>query len=100
MSEVVPKRQFITDSAGKPVGVTLPLEQFALAEAILEQQFPTTNNMEKLERMRQAAHDPRFLADFRETTSAFARADAECSELGRWYRSDGVSPPQKRVSTQ
>ncbi len=77
MSEVVLKRQFITDSAGKPVGVILPLEQFAVIEEILEQQFPVTNDVEKLERMRQAARDPRFLADLHETMSAFAEADAE-----------------------
>lgn len=77
MSEVVLKRQFITDSAGKRVGVILPLEQFALVEQMLEEQFPTTNDVEKLERMRQAAHDPLFLADLNETMSAFAEADAE-----------------------
>lgn len=55
MSEVVLKRQFITDSTGKPVGVILPLEQFAAVEEILEQQFPATNDVEKLEGMRQAA---------------------------------------------
>ena len=77
MSEVVLKRQFITDSAGKPVAVILPLEQFALVEEILEQQFPTTNDVEKLDRMRQAVRDPRFLADLHETMSAFAKADAE-----------------------
>jgi hypothetical protein len=77
MSEVVLKRQFITDSAGKRVGVILPLEQFALVEQMLEEQFPATNDVEKLERMRQAAHDPLFLADLNETMSAFAEADAE-----------------------
>lgn len=77
MSEVVLKRQFITDSAGNPVAVILPLEQFPLVEKILEQQFPAANDLEKLKRMRQVAHDPRFLADLHETISAFAEADAE-----------------------
>jgi hypothetical protein len=77
MSEAILKRQFITDSAGKPVGVILPLEQFALVEEILEEQFPATNDVEKLERMRQAAHDPLFLADLHETMSAFGGVDAE-----------------------
>ncbi len=81
MSEVILKRQFITDSAGKRVGVILPLEQFALVEGVLEQQFPVTSDVEKLERMRQAAHDPCFLADLRETMSDFAEADAEWWEL-------------------
>jgi hypothetical protein len=77
MSEVVLKRKFITDSAGKPVGVILPRQQFAGVEEILEQQFPVANDAEKLEGMRQAADDPRFLADLHETTSAFAEVDAE-----------------------
>jgi hypothetical protein len=77
VSEVVLRRQFITDSAGKPVGVILPLEQSALVEEILEQQFPVTNDAEKLERMRQAARDPHFLADLQETMSAFGEVDAE-----------------------
>ena len=77
MSEAVLKRQFITDSVGRPVGVILPLEQFAVVEEILEQQFPVSDDVEKLERMRQAAHDPHFLADLHETMSAFAEADAE-----------------------
>jgi hypothetical protein len=77
MSKVVLKRQFITDSAGKPVGVILPLEQFAAVEEILEQQFLATNDVEKMERMRQAADDPRFLTDLHETMSAFAEVDAE-----------------------
>jgi len=57
--------------------VILPLEQFAAVEEILEQQFPATNDVEKLERMRQAADDPHFLADLHETMSAFAEVDAE-----------------------
>lgn len=51
-------------------------------EEILEQQFPASNDVEKLERMRQAAHDPRFLADLHETMSAFADVDAE------WWESE------------
>ena len=83
MGEVVLKRQFITDSAGRPVGVILPLEQFALVEEILEEQFPASNDVEKLEKMRQAAHDPRFLADLQATMSTFAGVDAEWWEPER-----------------
>ena len=83
MSRAVLKRQFITDAAGNPVAVILPLDQFALVEEILEQQFPATNDVEKPERMRQAADDPYFLADLRETMSAFAEADAEWWEPER-----------------
>ena len=83
MGQVVLKRQFITDAAGNPVAVILPLEQFALVEEILEQQFPTTNDEDKLERMRSAAQDPDFLADLAETMSAFAAIDAEWWEPER-----------------
>jgi hypothetical protein len=54
----------------------------AEVEDFLEQQFPVTNDVEKLERMRQAADDPSFLADLHETMSAFAEADAE------WWESE------------
>jgi hypothetical protein len=77
VNRVILKRQFITDATGNPVAVILPLEQFAVVEEILEEQFPIIDDAEKLELMRQAAHDPRFLADLQETMSAFAGADAE-----------------------
>lgn len=77
MTMTVLKRQFITDAAGSPVGVILPLEEFALVEEILEQRFPTLGEANKLDQMEQAAHDPLFMADLRETMSAFAEVDAE-----------------------
>ena len=49
------KRQFITDAAGTPIGVILPLEEFALVEEILEQRFPTPGEANKLDQMEQAA---------------------------------------------
>lgn len=39
MDTIVLKRQLITDASGKPVGVILPLEEYALVEAILEKNF-------------------------------------------------------------
>jgi hypothetical protein len=45
---MVLKRQFITDSAGNPVGVILPLEEFALVEEIIEEHFPTQDEADKL----------------------------------------------------
>jgi hypothetical protein len=76
------KRQFITDTAGNPVGVILPLEEFALVEDILERRFPTTSEADKLDRMKQAVDDPLFMADLHETVSAFAKVDAE------WWEPD------------
>ena len=77
MTTTVLKRQFITDAAGKPIGVILPLEEFAVVEEILEQHFPATSDASKLEQMELAANDPLFMADLRETMSAFAEVDAE-----------------------
>lgn len=71
------KRQFITDVAGSPVGIILPLEEFALVEEILEQRFPTSGEADKLDQMERAAYDPLFMADLHETMSAFAGVDAE-----------------------
>lgn len=71
MTATILKRQFITDAAGNPVGVILPLEEFELVEKILEQRFPTSGEADKLERMKRAAHDPLFLEDLHETMSAF-----------------------------
>jgi hypothetical protein len=39
MDTLVLKRQLITDATGKPVGVILPLEEYTLIEAILDQNF-------------------------------------------------------------
>jgi hypothetical protein len=39
MDTLVLKRQLITDATGKPVGVILPLEEYRLVEAILDQNF-------------------------------------------------------------
>ena len=77
MARTVLKRQFITDAAGNPIGVILPLEEFALVEEILEQQSQTLSEADKLDQMGQAAHDSLFMADLRETMSAFAEVDAE-----------------------
>jgi hypothetical protein len=59
----------------------LPLEEFVLVEEILEQHSQTPSEADKLDQMEQAAHDPLFMADLRETMSAFAGIDAE-----RWGR--------------
>jgi len=83
MTMTVLKRQFITDTAGNPVGVILPLEEFALVEKILEQRFPTADEADKLDQMEQAANDPLFMTDLHETMSAFAEVDAEWWEPTR-----------------
>ena len=83
MTTTVLKRQFITDAAGNPVGVILPLEEFELVEEVIEQRLPTPGEAIKLAKMEQAANDPLFMADLRETMSAFAESDAEWWEPTR-----------------
>jgi hypothetical protein len=41
MAETTLKRQYITDADGTPVGIILPIEEFALVKDILEQRFPS-----------------------------------------------------------
>jgi hypothetical protein len=71
------KRQFITDSAGNPVAVILPLEEFVLIEDVLEKQIKTRSEVENLMLMKQAANDPLFLADLEETMAAFQSVDTD-----------------------
>ena len=67
------KRQFITDAAGNPIGVILPLEEYALVQEILEQRSQPIDAADQLDRMAQAGHDPLFMADLREAMSAFCQ---------------------------
>jgi hypothetical protein len=77
MAMTVLKRQFITDAAGNPIGVILPMEEFALVEEMLEQHSQIPSEADKLDQMEQAAHDPLFMADLHEAMSDFAKVDAE-----------------------
>jgi len=70
------KRQFITDVAGNPVAVILPLEEYRLVADALEQRL-TVQLEDKLRLMEQAAQDPLFLADLEETREAFEHIDGE-----------------------
>ena len=67
------RRQFITDAAGNPVGVILPLEESALVEETLRQRLPVPDTADKLAHMEQAADDALFMNDLREAMSAFDR---------------------------
>ena len=55
-----------------------------MVEEILEQQSQTLSEADKLDQMEQAAHDPLFMADLRETMSAFAEVDTEWWERSQW----------------
>ena len=76
------KRQIITDSEGNPIAVLLPMEEFALVKDLLDRHAKTEDEANKLASMEQAARDPLFLADLRETMSAFAQVDAQ------WWEPD------------
>lgn len=60
MTTTVLKRQFITDSLGNPIGVILPMEEFALVEEMLEQRLLTSTEADKLSLIEQATQDPLF----------------------------------------
>ena len=77
MATTALRRQFITDAAGNPVGVILPLEEFALVEETLKQRLPVHGMADKLVQMEQAANDALFMNDLREAMSAFTGADAQ-----------------------
>jgi len=77
MATPVLKRQFITDGAGNPVGVILPMEEFALVEEALRQHLSVPSTADKLAHLEQAAEDPLFMTDLRETMGAFSSIDAQ-----------------------
>lgn len=84
MNTTTLKRQFITDASGNPIGIILPLDEFALVRDILERYRSSTVLIsDPLAQMEQAANDPLFLADLRETMTAFAAVDDEDWEIGQ-----------------
>ena len=76
MTAIILKRQFITDVSGNPIGVILPLAEFALVEDVLEQRLQTVQEA-PLVQLKRAAADPLFMKDLRETMSDFSAVDAE-----------------------
>ena len=77
MTSITLERQIITDTASNPIGVILPLEEYALVEKILDQYYSTLNEENKLAQMEKAATDPLFMADLQEAMSTFSRVDSE-----------------------
>lgn len=55
MTDIVLKRQLITDAVGNPVGVILPLEEYAAVAEILERHFPSAETKEKDEQEKKPA---------------------------------------------
>jgi hypothetical protein len=79
MTTTVVKRQVIRDTEDNPIAVILPMEEFALVKDALDQRARTMTDAAKLAKIKQAAQDPLFLADMRETMSAFTQSDGERS---------------------
>lgn len=71
------KRQFITDANGRPIGVILPLDEYDLVAATLDQRLAAQQLAAQLQQMEIAARDPLFLADLEATMHDFGHADAE-----------------------
>lgn len=80
MATMVLKRQFITDTEGNPIGIILPLTDYALVEPILAQ-HETALAADKVAQMEKAVQDPLFMADLQDTMMAFAEVD------GEWWES-------------
>jgi len=76
MTTMVLKRQIITDADGNPVGVILPLSEYARVEKYLAQN-DVLSTVDKLTLVEQASTNPLFMADLNDTMSAFAEVDAE-----------------------
>ena len=58
MTTIVLKRQLITDAVGNPVGIILPLAEYAAVAEILKRQFPSTETDEKHKLTEQPALPP------------------------------------------
>ena len=71
------KRQIITDTTGQPIGVILPLEEYALVKDILDEHLHPPEETDKLSQIEKAADDPLFMADLRETMLSFSEIDTE-----------------------
>jgi hypothetical protein len=73
------KRQFITDTTGAPIGVILPIEEYALVRDQIEGRIDEHKEdaEAKLRLIEKAARDPQFLADLNEIMAAFAHVDNE-----------------------
>ena len=76
------KRQIITDEIGNPVGVILPLDEYARVKDILDRSKTENTERAKIEQMMQAVEDPLFMADLKESMSAYSNVDAE------WWESE------------
>lgn len=74
------RQQFITDTQGNAVAVILPIEEYQRIAPLLQRHG--NSEKEKLALLKQAAHDPLFLADLQESMNDFKQVNAE------WWESE------------
>lgn len=77
MTTTVLQRQFIRDVGGNPIGVILPLDEYARVAALLGDRELMDEEAIKLQQIEYAARDPQFLADLRETMAVYETVDAQ-----------------------
>jgi hypothetical protein len=92
MTETILKRQYITDSDGTPVGVILPMEEFALVQELLEARFPSDKQPDQKARKTFAGssvRDSEFFgiwADREDMVGKSSREWLEHLRSGQWSR--------------
>lgn len=77
MTTTVLQRQFIRDVGGNPIGVILPLDEYARVADLLGDRDVMDEEAVKLQQIEYAARDPQFLADLRETMAVYETVDAQ-----------------------
>lgn len=86
MTETTLKRQYITDAAGTPVGVILPMDEFALVKDILEQRFPASNEIDRKPQESLPSHtikDAEFFGMWADRKDMAGRSSREWLEVSR-----------------
>lgn len=92
MTETILKRQYITDAYGTPVGVILPIEEFALVRDLLEQRFPSDDETDletKAGTIGRSIRDAEFFgiwADREDMAGHSSRDWLENLRAGQWSR--------------
>jgi hypothetical protein len=92
MTETILKRQYITDADGTPVGIILPIEEFALVQDILEQRFPSAKETDQEAQtglVGRSIRDAEFFgmwADRKDMADQSSRDWLENLRTGQWSR--------------
>lgn len=76
MTVTVLQRQFIRDAGGNPIGVILPLDEYARVPSLLDDREMVDDDAIKLKQIEYAVRDPLYLADLRETMAVYETTDA------------------------